>query len=118
MTADLNSARSPAGVVTASQAIRQAMTVDATASCAEHVFGDVFAWEVLATNLGRQDLSHTGGIAPSAIWAPIVQSHTAGEYAIGILTYRGRLRMVCVGYSPVTDYLNAVLNALVTVATD
>lgn len=60
--------------------IRQAMTVDATASAARHVFGEVFAWEVLATNLGRQDLTHTGEIAPSAIWAPIVQMHTTDEY--------------------------------------
>ena len=118
MSTDLNSARSPAGVVTASQAIRQAMTVDATAACAEHVFGDIFAWEVLTTNLGRQDLAHTGDLAPSAIWAPIVQSQTTGEYAIGILTYRGRLRMACVGYAPVTDYLNSVLNTLVTASTD
>jgi hypothetical protein len=117
-TGDLDSARSPAGVVTASHAIRQAITVNATASSAEHVFGNVFAWEIMATNLGRQSLTHTGDIAPSAIWGPIVQSHTAGEYAVGILTHRDRLRMVCVSHLPVTDYLAAVLGTLETVATD
>ncbi len=116
MSAEVDAARSEVGVVMASQAIRQAMTVDATASAARHVFGEVFAWEVLVTNLGRQDLTHTGEIAPSAIWAPIVQMHTTDEYVIGIVTYRGRLRMTCVGYSPVTDYLNSVVDILLAAA--
>jgi hypothetical protein len=118
MSADLSAVRSEAGVVTASHAIRQAMTGDATASTAAHIFGQVFAWEVLATNLGRQDLTHTGEVAPSAIWAPIVQMHARGEYVIGIVTYRGRLSMSCVGYSPVTDYLNSVVDILSAASAD
>ncbi|MGY4650568.1 hypothetical protein [Mycobacterium sp. URHB0021] len=118
MSAEVDVARSGVGVVTVSQAIRQAMTVGATASTARQVLGEVFAWEVLATNLGRQDLTNTGEVAPSAIWAPIVQMHTAGEYVIGIVTYRGCLRMTCVGYSPVTDYLHSVVEILLAASTD
>jgi NRPS condensation-like uncharacterized protein len=118
MSADVDAARSGVGVVTASRAIRQAMTVGATASTARQVLGEVFAWEVLATNLGRQDLTDTGEIAPSAIWAPIAQTHITGEYVIGIVTYRGCLRMTCVGYSPVTDYLHSVVEILLTASTD
>jgi hypothetical protein len=114
MSADLDAARSAPGVVTGSKAIRQAMPADATADAAEQVFGKVFAWEVLATNLGRQDLTDTGPIAPTAIWAPIVQSQTADEYVISIITYRGRLRMACTGYTPTAGYLQAVQDTLVT----
>ncbi len=112
MSADLAGARSAAGVVATAQAIGQAMTVDATTETAEHVFGKVFAWEVLTTNLGRKELTDTGPIAPSAVWAPIVHMQSAGEYAIGIITYRGRLRMTCVGYTPVADYLQQVGDTL------
>ena len=71
MSADLAGARSAAGVVSIAQAVGQAMTVDATTATAEHVFGKVFTWDVLTTNLGRKELTDTGGVAPSAIWAPI-----------------------------------------------
>jgi hypothetical protein len=118
MSADLDAARSAPGIVAGSQAIRQAMPADATADAAEQVFGKVFAWEVLATNLGRQDLTDTGPIAPSAIWAPIVQSQMAGEYVISIITYRGRLRMACTGYAPTASYVQAVLDTLVTESQD
>jgi hypothetical protein len=114
MSADLDAARSAPGVVAGSQAIRQAVPADATADAAEQVFGRVFAWEVLTTNLGRQDLTDTGPIAPSAIWAPIVQSQMAGEYVISIITYRGRLRMACTGYTPTAGYVQAVQDTLVT----
>ncbi|MCU1701532.1 MAG: hypothetical protein JWR34_7595 [Mycobacterium sp.] len=40
---------------------------------------------------------------------------TAGEYAIGIITYRGQLRMTCVGYTPVADYLHEVRDTLTAV---
>ena len=76
------------------------------------VFGEVFAWDLLVTNLGRQELIDTGPIAPSAIWAPIVQMQMADEHVIGIVTYRGCLRMTCIGYAPTADYLQAVLKAL------
>lgn len=39
----------------------------------------------------------------------------AGEYAIGIITYRGQLRMTCVGYTPVADYLHEVRDTLTAV---
>jgi NRPS condensation-like uncharacterized protein len=112
MSADLAGARSAAGVVSIAQAVGQAMTVDATTATAEHVFGKVFTWDVLTTNLGRKELTDTGGVAPSAIWAPIVHMQAAAEYAIGIVTYRGQLRMTCVGYTPVADYLQQVGDTL------
>jgi hypothetical protein len=115
MSADLAGARSAAGVVSIAHAIGQAMTVDATTATAEHVFGKLFTWDVLTTNLGRKELTDTGTIAPWAIWAPIVHMQTAGEYAIGIITYRGQLRMTCVGYTPVADYLHEVRDTLTTV---
>jgi hypothetical protein len=112
-SADLDAARSAPGVVATSQALQQAVSVDATAASAEYVFGEVFAWDLLVTNLGRQELTDTGPIAPSAIWAPIVQMQMADEHVIGVVTYRGRLRMTCIGYTPTADYLQAVMNALV-----
>jgi hypothetical protein len=115
VSADLAGARSVAGVVATAQAVEQAMTVDATTATAEHVFGKVFAWEVLTTNLGRKELTDTGPIAPWAIWAPIVHMQAVGEYAIGIITYRGRLRMTCVGYTSVADYLHQVRDTLTAV---
>ncbi|MGY4652986.1 condensation domain-containing protein [Mycobacterium sp. URHB0021] len=114
MSADLDVARSAFGVIAGSQAIRQAVPADATADNAEQVFGNAFAWELLTTNLGRQDLTDTGPIAPSAIWAPIVQSHMTDEYVLSIITYRGRLRMACTGYAPTADYAQAVVDTLVT----
>jgi hypothetical protein len=116
MTTDLTAARSAPGVAAASQALQQAVTVDATTAVAEYVFGEVFAWELVVTNLGRQELIQTGPIAPSAIWAPIVQMQMLDEHVIGIITYRGRLRMTCTGYTPAADYLQAVLNTLVSVS--
>jgi hypothetical protein len=56
-----------------------------------------------------------GTVAPWAIWAPIVHMQAAGEYAIGIITYRGQLRMTCVGYTPVADYLHEVRDTLTAV---
>lgn len=73
---------------------------------------NVVAWELVVTNLGRQQLRGTGSIAPVAIWAPIVQMQMAGEHVIGIVTYRGRLRMTCTGYAPTADYLQAVHDTL------
>jgi hypothetical protein len=113
---ELDAARSASGVVATSHALQQAVTVDATAVLAENVFGEVFAWELLVTNLGRQELTDTGPIAPTAIWAPIVQMQMADEHVIGIVTYRGRLRMTCIGYAPTADYLQAVMNTLVSVS--
>jgi len=84
------------------------MAVDATTATVEHVFGKLFTWDVLTTNLGRKELTDTGTVAPRAIWAPIVHMQAAGEYAMGVITYRGELRMTCVGYTPVADHLHEV----------
>jgi hypothetical protein len=113
MTTDLTAARSAPAVAAASQALQQAVTVDATTAVTEYVFGAVFAWDLVVTNLGRQELTETGPIAPSAIWAPIVQMQMLDEHVIGIVTYRNRLRMTCTGYTPAADCLQAVLNTLV-----
>ena len=93
------------------------MTVDATAILAEYVFGEVFAWDLLVDQpRAAKNLTTPVRIAPSAIWAPIVQMQMADEHVIGIVTYRGCLRMTCIGYAPTADYLQAVLKALAAAA--
>lgn len=68
---------------------------------------------MLVTNLGVQNLGGTGPLRPTAIWAPVVQSQTEGEYVTGITTYEGRLRMVTCGYSVPSTFLKSVVETLV-----
>jgi hypothetical protein len=55
----------------------------------------------------------TGPLRPTAVWGPVTQSQTDGEYVSGITTYEGTLRMVTCGYSVPTTFLNSVGDALV-----
>ncbi|ORW51105.1 hypothetical protein AWC20_23385 [Mycobacterium parmense] len=113
ITAHLDVARSARGIRTASLAIGQAMPVNGENSHAEELFGRIRPWEMLVTNLGVQNLGGTGPLRPTAIWAPVVQSQTEGEYVTGITTYEGRLRMVTCGYSVPSTFLKSVVETLV-----
>ncbi|KUI43254.1 hypothetical protein AU197_25340 [Mycobacterium sp. IS-1590] len=112
MTAELSAARSAAGVLAASAAVAQAIGTDADRADAEDVFTRQLPWELLMTNLGRQQIARTGPLHPTALWGPIVQSQTAGEYVTGIVTYERRLRMVAVGYQPTGYFLDGIVAAL------
>jgi hypothetical protein len=111
-TAHLEVARSARGIRTASLAIQQAVPVDAEARHAEELFSQMFPWEMLISNLGVQNLDGNGPLRPTAVWGPVVQSQTDGEYVTGITTYDGTLRMVTCGYSVPTTFLKSVCAAL------
>lgn len=113
MTAHLDIARSPRGILTASRAIQQAMPVDAEVDDAVHVYTRVVPWEMIASNLGVQNLAGAGPLRPTAIWGPLAHSQTEGEYFTGITTYEGRLRMATCGYSLPSTFLKGVGAALV-----
>ncbi len=113
MTAHLEVARSARGIRTASGATQQAMTIDAQTRDAEELFSRVAPWEMLVSNLGVQNLDGIGPLRPTAVWGPVTQSQTDGEYVTGITTYEGTLRMVTCGYSVPTTFLKSVGDALV-----
>lgn len=112
ITAHLEVARSPRGIRTASLAIQQAMTVDSGPDDAENLFSRVCPWEMMVTNLGVQNLDGTGPLRPTAVWGPVVQSQTDGEYVNGVTTYEGRLRIVTCGYSVPNTFLKSAGEAL------
>ncbi|SPM31967.1 condensation domain-containing protein [Mycobacterium terramassiliense] len=116
-TTHLEAARSARGILTASLAIRQAMAPDAEVGHAEELFTRVCPFDMLISNLGVQHLDDTGPVRPTAVWGPVVQSQTEGEYVTGITTYEGRLRMVTCGYSVPTTFLKSV-GAALAVAVD
>jgi Condensation domain len=116
MTALLKVARSAPGIVTAAHAVRQAIPIDAEADHAEAMIARMFPFEMLVSNLGVQHLDDAGPLRPTALWGPMVQNQVEGEYAIGITTYRGSLRMVTCGYNVPSTYLESVAAALVAAA--
>jgi hypothetical protein len=113
MTAHLEVARSARGILTASLAMQQAMPVDAEADHAEELFSRVCPWEMIVSNLGVQNLDGIGPLRPTAVWGPMAQSHTDGEYFTGITTYEGRLRMTTCGYTVSSTFLKSAGAALV-----
>jgi len=62
---------------------------------------------VLITNLGVQDLQVDGPIRPTALWGPVVESQM-DDFAVGVITYEGRLRMTACGYLPTEAFLDGV----------
>ncbi|MEE6179432.1 condensation domain-containing protein [Mycobacterium sp. 050134] len=112
ITASMDDARSPRGILALSLGVQGAMTVGAGTDVAEDVFGRVSPWELLISNLGVQNLDGSGPLRPKAVWGPAVQSQTAGEYATGITTYEGRLRIVACGYSVPATFLKGVADEL------
>ncbi|MCV7102662.1 condensation domain-containing protein [Mycobacterium palustre] len=113
MTAHLEVARSARGIRTASLAIEHAMPVDAAADEAVNVFTRLVPWEMIASNVGVQNLADACPLRPTAIWGPLLQTQTDGEYFIGITTYQGQLRMATCGYSVPSTFLKGVGAALV-----
>lgn len=111
-TAHLDVARSARGIRAASQAVAQAIPVDAEVDHAEALFSRLCPFEMIATNLGVQNLDGAGPLRPTAVWGPIVQSQTDGEYVTGITTFEGRLRMVTCGYNVPATFLKGVADAL------
>lgn len=112
MTANLDLARSASGIRMAAELGEQVITVDADVDCAEELFGRLCPWDLLVTNLGVQNFDGIGPLRPTAVWAPVVQSQTVGEYVTGITTYEGRLRMATCGYSVPATFLKSVADAL------
>lgn len=108
----LNFARSAAGVAAGSVAMQQTVPVRATSTEAERFFTEVMPFDVVITNLGIQELTDSGPIAPAAIWGPAVQMHIAGEYVIGVVTYGNRLRMTVCSHGSVALYLEEVRSEL------
>jgi Condensation domain len=115
-TAHLEIARSARGVVTGSAAMRQAIPVDAEAEHAEELFGRVAPWEMIVSNLGVQNLDGPGPLRPTAVWGPMAQSQTDGEYFTGVTTYEGRLSMTTCGYSVPSTFLKGVDATLLAAA--
>jgi hypothetical protein len=106
-------ARSAHGIVTASRATQQGISVDAEVGTAEQFFTGGLPYEMLISNLGIQDLNTAGPIRPTALWGPLTVSQIDGEYVTGVVTYQGRLRMVTCGYTPTKTFLDAVRTTLV-----
>lgn len=112
MTDELAAARSASGVLTAAAGVAQAIDIHAVRADAEDVFTRQLPWELGVTNLGRQPIIGGLEVRPRALWGPIVQSHTAGEYVTGIVTYERQMRMVTTGYRPTAVFLDRVVAAL------
>lgn len=112
ITAHLNVARSARGIRTASLAVQQAVPVDAEARHGEELFSRTCPFDMLASNLGVQNLDGVGPLRPTAVWGPAVQSQTDGEYVTGVTTYEGRLRMTTCGYRVPATFLKSVAEAL------
>jgi len=113
-TAHLEVARSARGIRAASLAVQLAVPIDAEVGHAEEMFGRMCPFDMLASNLGVQNLCGAGPLRPTAIWGPITQSQTDGEHVTGITTYEGRLRMVTCGYSVPVTFLKSVVYALMS----
>ncbi|OBI09297.1 hypothetical protein A5714_20025 [Mycobacterium sp. E2462] len=111
-TAQLDLARAPRGIRTLAMAGEQLMTVDADTDRAEELFGRLCPWDLLITNLGVQHFDGIGPLRPTAVWAPVVQSQTVGEYVTGVTTYEGQLRMATCGYSVPSTFLKSVAETL------
>jgi hypothetical protein len=113
-TAHLEVARSARGIRTASLGVQLGMGIDAEVSDTEYLFSQVLPFDMLASNLGVQNLNGAGPLRPTAVWGPVTQSQTDGEHVTGITTYEGRLRMVTCGYSVPVTFLKSVVYALVS----
>jgi NRPS condensation-like uncharacterized protein len=107
VTAELSVARSAPAVAAASATIQQAITVDAECATTEQFFTTGMPCDVLITNLGVQDLQVDGPIRPTALWGPVVESQM-DDFAVGVITYEGRLRMTACGYLPTEAFLDGV----------
>jgi hypothetical protein len=67
---ELDIARSAGGVVHGSSIVEQLVPIDADYPAAEQLLCTGLPFELMVTNLGVQDLSHSGPIRPRAVWGP------------------------------------------------
>lgn len=112
LTGQLAAARTPGGIRAVSNAIQQAVPVDADVAAAHDFFTRVVPFDMLISNLGVQDLEASGPIRPTALWGPIVRTHIDGDPGIGVLTYGGRLRMVSTGFDTPPHFIESVVALL------
>jgi hypothetical protein len=68
--------------------------------------------DMMVTNLGRIELGRTGPIEVSAIYGLAMVVHLVGEQILGVITYRGRLRMTNTTHDPVPGLLPAIVERL------
>lgn len=113
VTAELATARSAPGILTASAGIGQLIGVDADTPTSEEMFTKTMPFDLLITNLGVQNLESTGPLRPTALWGPVLETQITGNAVIGVCTYDGVLRMVACGYAPMREFIDAVARTLV-----
>jgi hypothetical protein len=112
LTGQLAAARTPGGIRAISNAVQQAVPVDADVAVAHDFFTRVVPFDMLISNLGVQDLEASGPIRPTALWGPIVRTHIDGDPGVGVLTYEGRLRMVSTGFDTPPHFVESVVALL------
>lgn len=101
----LHFAKSDAALVMGTAIAEQQSPPDADCDAAERFFCTMLPFELLITNLGVQRFTDVGPIRPRAVWGPLVLAQVEREYVIGVITYDGRLRMVCCGHTPTAGFL-------------
>jgi hypothetical protein len=116
VTAELSTARSAPVIATAPAMMQQAIPIDAETHAAEQFLTTGVPWDSMVSNLGVQDLTISGPIRPTALWAPVLNTQIDGDYVTGVITYQRRLRMVTCGYTPTADYLENLATTLVQVS--
>jgi hypothetical protein len=117
ITAELAGARSATGVIAASAATQRLIPPDAGVEGAEAFLAGGSAYELLISNLGVREV-RGGPLHPTALWGPVLLCQLEGERVIGVITYRGRLRMVACGHAPTADFLENLRTALARAAED
>lgn len=116
VSASLNVARSAPAVVMGTAIVEQHSPIDADCEAAERFFCTTLPFELLITNLGVRRFTARGPVRPKAVWGPIVLAQIDREHVIGVITYGGRLRMVCCGHAPTADFLRGVRQTLMHAA--
>jgi hypothetical protein len=115
VTAELSTARSATVIGAVPAIMQQALPVDADTHAAERFVTAGAPWDSMISNLGVQDLAVSGGIMPTAVWGPVLNTQIDGDNVTGVVTYQGRLRMVACGYTPTADYLGNLAATLLQV---
>jgi hypothetical protein len=116
VSAELSTARSAQVIATMPAMMQQIMPVDAETNAAERFLTTCVPWDLMISNLGVQDLAISGGIRPTAVWGPVLNTQIDGDYVTGVVTYQRRLRMVTCGYRPTADYLEDLATTLLQVS--
>jgi hypothetical protein len=104
--------RSVSGLLGASAAIEQSMTIDVTHDDAEAFMVAGLSFEAVASNLGVLSMGTPEAVRPVAIWGPAILVQLDGELTTGVSTFNGQLRMVSASHDPFADYLDRVRDVL------